>query len=170
MGRGKQENSEIRTRATLVGGEHSTTAPSLLPPIYDLLIYLWHRFFCWIFFLISFFFFLFHFTEHSCGDTMTRIRLSTLKCLVVCFGIAVLVLITRTNLLWRKSLSTKEWSTFYQELTLQLSHPQSTLIFCDLKSGFLFRIERKELARLFSRGKVVFQYRNKTCHHFKAQN
>ena len=73
--------------------------------------------------------FKFYFVEYSYRDTMRRIRLSTLKCVVICFGIAVLVLIARRNFLWDNSPSTKQWSTFYQELALPLSHPQSTLIF-----------------------------------------
>ncbi|KAL9979604.1 hypothetical protein ACROYT_G017287 [Oculina patagonica] len=57
---------------------------------------------------------------------MMRIRLCTFKCLVVCFGIAGLVLIARRNVLWKKTFSTKDWSTFYQEhITQQLSDPQN---------------------------------------------
>lgn len=55
---------------------------------------------------------------------MTRIRLSSLKRLVVCFGIAVFVLIARRNFTWKNLPSTKEWSTFYQELAPQLFHSQ----------------------------------------------
>ncbi|XP_020620242.1 uncharacterized protein LOC110057984 [Orbicella faveolata] len=55
---------------------------------------------------------------------MTGIRLCSFKPLVACFGIAILVVIARRNILWKNSPSTKEWSTFYQEIALQLTHSQ----------------------------------------------
>lgn len=105
-----------------------------------------HRFFCCHFLLISFF--KSHFTEYSNSDTMTRIRLSSLKRLVVCFGIAVFVLIARRNFTWKNLPSTKEWSTFYQELAPQLFHSQSTSMFYDIKSGFVLELRGKSFAKL----------------------
>jgi len=78
---------------------------------------------------------------------MTGIRLCSFKPLVACFGIAILVVIARRNILWKNSPSTKEWSTFYQEIALQLTHSQSTPTLYDIKSGFLLRIEKKELCK-----------------------
>jgi len=80
---------------------------------------------------------------------MTGIRLCSFKSLVASLGIAIFVLMARRNFVWKNSPSTKEWSAFYQELALQLTHSKSTPVFYDMKSGFDLRIERKMLARLF---------------------
>ena len=76
---------------------------------------------------------------------MTRIRVCSFKSLVVCSGIVILVLIARRNSLWKNLPSTKERSTFYQELAPQLSHSQSTPIFYDIKSGFVIALRQGAL-------------------------
>ena len=101
-----------------------------------------HRFFCCLF-CSDLFFFESRFTEYSYSDTMTRIRLCSFKRLVVCFGIAILVLLARRNSLYKNLPSMKEWSTYYQELAPQLSHSQSTPIFYDIKSGFVLELRER---------------------------
>ena len=161
---GKSE-FEIRNKAAFERGRHYTTAQTLLstpspPPagiwFTDLLI-------AWVLFL-SFFsnlsFFQFYLTEYSYSVTMTGIRLCSFKSLVASLGIAIFVLMARRNFVWKNSPSTKEWSAFYQELALQLTHSKSTPVFYDMKSGFVLRIEKKMLCKAVFLQKTGSQYSN----------
>ena len=127
-------------------GKHGNSKPGLVCDFIDL----FHASVLLLSFFNYLFSFRFYFTKYPSNDTMTRIRLCSIKCLVGCIGIAVLVLIARKSLLWKNSPSTKKRSTFYQELAPQLSHSQGTSIFYDIKSGFFCKMEKKKLCKAIS--------------------